>query len=250
MRLNDSIAIVTGAGSGIGAACVERFLSEGAKVAGIDRKVSTQAPNGACRMFSGDVACEASMREIAEQVQGMFGPADIIVNCAALTVSGDTISTTAASFRNVFDVNVVGCVNVCHSFVPLMQKRRGGSIVNVASVNGIVGAPGLSAYAASKGALITLTRTMALELAACGIRVNCVCPASVDTPMLQDAFDRAPDPASARELNRRRHPLGRLGRPQDIANLILFLASDEASWITGGTYLIDGGASIARRWQE
>jgi NAD(P)-dependent dehydrogenase (short-subunit alcohol dehydrogenase family) len=113
-----------------------------------------------------------------------------------------------------------------------------------------VGAPDLSAYAASKGALITLTRTMALELAESNVRVNCVCPASIDTPLLRASFTRTSDPEAARERNRKRHPLGRFGTPEDVANLILFLASDEASWITGGAYVIDGGASIARRWQE
>jgi NAD(P)-dependent dehydrogenase (short-subunit alcohol dehydrogenase family) len=100
------------------------------------------------------------------------------------------------------------------------------------------------------GALITLTRTMALELAESGVHVNCVCPASVDTPLLQASFARTPDPGGARDRNRKRHPLGRFGTPDDVANLVLFLASEEASWITGGTYVIDGGASIARRWKD
>jgi len=131
-----------------------------------------------------------------------------------------------------------------------MQAAQKGSIVVLASITGIVGAPGLSAYAASKGALITWTRTLALELAESQVRVNCVCPASIDTPLLRASFESLPDPQRARQANIKRHPLGRFGTPEDVANLILFLASSEASWITGGTYVIDGGASIARRWQE
>jgi 2-keto-3-deoxy-L-fuconate dehydrogenase len=131
-----------------------------------------------------------------------------------------------------------------------MRSKRSGAFVVMASITGLVGAPGLSAYAASKGALITLTRTLALELAEWQIRVNCVCPASIDTPLLRASFERTADAARARELNIKRHPLGRLGTAEDVANLVLFLASDEAAWITGGTYVIDGGASIARRWEE
>ena len=131
-----------------------------------------------------------------------------------------------------------------------MRERRSGSIVNLSSITGIVGSPGLSAYSASKGALIALTRTMALELAESNIRVNCVCPGSVDTPLLQASFDHAPDPSRARSLNIKRHPLGRIGTPDDVASLVLFLASDQASWITGGTYVIDGGATLARGWRE
>src|SRR5262249_3882084 len=103
-----------------------------------------------------------------------------------------------------------------------------------------------SVYAASKGALVTLAKTMALELADRGVRVNCICPASVDTPMLQFAFARQPDAAEARQRNIRRHPLGRLGTPADVANMALFLASDESSWVTGGIHVIDGGALINR----
>ena len=108
----------------------------------------------------------------------------------------------------------------------------------------------MAAYATSKGAIITFSRTLALEQAENGIRVNCICPASVDTPMLQASFDRTADPQSARINNIKRHPLGRLATPEDVANLVLFLASEESSFITGGTYVVDGGATLARRWLD
>jgi 2-keto-3-deoxy-L-fuconate dehydrogenase len=134
--------------------------------------------------------------------------------------------------------------------IPLMRDAGGGAIVNMSSITGIVGAPGMAAYSTSKGAIITLTRTLALEVAENGIRVNCICPASIDTPMLRASFDRQPDPEAARARNVKRHPLGRLGTADEVASLALFLASDEASFITGGTYVIDGGALLARRWKE
>lgn len=250
MRLAGRIAVVTGAAGGIGKACVELCLREGAKVVALDRSAGPVPDPTRSRAFVCDVASSSAVQEVAAEVRTHVGDPDILVNCAATIVYADTLSTRQDQFRSVFEVNVVGIVNVCQAFVPVMKERRYGAIVNVSSITGIVGAPGLAAYSASKGAIITLTRTMALELAENCIRVNCVCPASVDTPMLQASFDRAPDPSQARQLNIKRHPLGRLGTAADVAYLILFLASDEASWITGGTYVIDGGASIARRWQE
>jgi NAD(P)-dependent dehydrogenase (short-subunit alcohol dehydrogenase family) len=250
MRLAGHIAVITGAASGIGRACVDLFLREGAGVALLDRCHSSLPDAARCVATTVDVASAEEVHGAAEMVRNKLGEPNILVNCAAATAFADTLSTTEADFRSVFDVNVLGILNICQAFVPAMRDRKCGSIVNVSSITGIVGAPGLSAYSASKGAIITLTRTMALEFAESSIRVNCVCPASVDTPLLQASFDRTADPARARELNIKRHPLGHLGKPEDVANLILFLASDEASWITGGTYVIDGGASIARRWQE
>ena len=250
MPLAGRVAVITGAASGIGRACAELFLREGASVALLDR-CSALPPDPAKGVgIICDVVSPQEVRAAALQVQERFGSPDIIVNCAAVAVFADTLSTIPADLRTIFDVNVLGVVNVCQAFVPAMRDRRSGSVVNLSSITGIVGAPGLSAYSASKGAIITLTRTMALELAESNIRVNCVCPASVETPMLQASFDRFSDPAQARAMNIKRHPLGRLGSPKDVANLVLFLASDEASWITGGTYVIDGGASIARRWEE
>lgn len=186
----------------------------------------------------------------AERIKAELGETTILVNCAATTTFAETLATNAADFQRIMEVNVWGAMNASQVFAPGMRHMRHGSIVNIASITGLLGAPGQSAYAASKGALITLSRTLALELAEDNVRVNCVCPASIDTPHLQAAFDRAPNPAKARENNIKRHPLGRLGKPQDVANLVLFLSSEEAGWITGGTYVIDGGASIARRWKE
>ncbi|MGH9633079.1 MAG: SDR family NAD(P)-dependent oxidoreductase, partial [Bryobacteraceae bacterium] len=224
MRLQGHRAVVTGAAGGIGKACAVLFESEGAHVTGLDIA-------SGCDVRSRD-SVEAAARHIEE-------PPDILVNCAAATAFADTLNTTEEDFERIMQVNVWGAINVCQVFAP---KMISGSIVNVSSITGIVGAPGLSAYSASKGALITLTRTLALELAERNIRVNCICPASIDTPMLQASFNRHSDPQHARELNIRRHPLGRLGTPEDVAKLALFLASDDAAWITGGTYVIDGGA--------
>jgi NAD(P)-dependent dehydrogenase (short-subunit alcohol dehydrogenase family) len=234
MRLSGKTAVITGAAGGIGKACSERFTREGARVFGLD--VASQPR---C-----DISAIEDVQRAAAQVAGSGSPANVLVHCAAASTFGQTLETSQADFERIYRVNVIGAVNLVKAFEA--QLESGASIVIVASITGIVGAPGLSAYAASKGALITLSRTLALELAPRQIRVNCVCPASVDTPMLQASFDRQPDPLEARERNIRRHPLGRLGTPEDVANLALFLASDESGWITGATHMVDGGALINR----
>jgi NAD(P)-dependent dehydrogenase (short-subunit alcohol dehydrogenase family) len=244
MRLKGQTAVITGGASEIGAACARRLLEEGATVAALD--LLPKAIEGALSLAC-DVRSTDELLRAAERIKAELGETSILVNCAATTIFAETFATNAADFQRIMEINVWGVMNASQVFAPGMRRTRHGSIVNIASISGLLGAPGMSAYAASKGALITLTRTLALELAEDNVRVNCVCPASIDTPMLQAKFDRAPDPAQARESNVKRHPLGRLGTPQDVANLVLFLSSDEAAWITGGTYVIDGGASIARR---
>jgi 2-keto-3-deoxy-L-fuconate dehydrogenase len=234
MRLSGKTAVITGAAGGIGKACAERFTREGARVFGLD--VAGEPPR--------DISAIEDARCAAAEVTESGSPANVLVHCAAATTFGQTLETSQEDFERIFRVNVIGAVNLVKAFDA--QLGPGGSIVIVASITGIVGAPGLSAYAASKGALLTLSRTLALELAPRQIRVNCVCPASVDTPMLQSSFDRQPDPLEARQRNVPRHPLGRLGTPEDVANLVLFLASDESSWITGATHMVDGGALINR----
>lgn len=247
-RFSGQVAVVSGAASGIGLAVARALAGEGARVAAADLRNGPQ--EAGVTWYCCDVSRAESVRVLADDVRRDLGDPAVLVHSAAVTAFLDTLSTPYEEFERIQRVNVFGAYLLMQAFVPAMRLRRRGSVVLLASITGIVGAPGMSAYSVSKGALITLARTAALELAEDGVRVNCVCPASVDTPMLQASFDRHPDPALARELNRRRHPLGRLGAPEDVARLVLFLASEEASWITGGTYVIDGGALLARRWQD
>jgi 2-keto-3-deoxy-L-fuconate dehydrogenase len=236
MRLAAKTAVITGAASGIGLACARRFADEGARVFSLD---IAAPPPWRC-----DVSRLQDVRDVAAQIAAAGAIPNVLVHCAALGLFGTTLETSDADFERILRVNLFGAVNLVKAFDNVLDE--GASIVFISSINAIVGAPGLSAYAASKGALLTLSRTLALELADRRIRVNCVCPASVDTPLLRASFDRHPDPAAERARNIRRHPLGRIGTPDDVANMVVFLASDEASWITGGTHLVDGGALINR----
>lgn len=247
MRMDKQVVLVTGGAGGIGGATVERMLREGATVASIDKTVHQVEGVFTTTV---DLNSPDELELAADRVRTAIGDPDVVIHCAAASVFGDTVETSDTDMERIFRVNVGTAFRLAKIFAPAMQKKGRGAFVLLSSITGIVGAQGLSAYAASKGALITLTRTLALELAESGIRVNCVCPASIDTPLLRASFARASDPEAARERNRKRHPLGRFGTPEDVANLVLFLASEEASWITGGTYVIDGGASIARRWKD
>ncbi|MGC8792148.1 MAG: SDR family NAD(P)-dependent oxidoreductase [Bryobacteraceae bacterium] len=247
-RFEGAIAVVSGAAGGIGFAVARGLAAEGARVAAVDLKAGPECDG--LHWFACDVSRAELVAGLAGEIRERLGDPSVVVHSAAITTFRNTLSTSYDEFERIQRVNVFGAYLLMQAFVPAMMQRGRGAIVLLASITGIVGAPGLSAYSVSKGALITLARTAALELAEAGIRVNCVCPASVDTPMLRASFEQHPDPELARELNRRRHPLGRLGTPEDVAHLVLFLASEEASWITGSTYVIDGGALLARRWRE
>ncbi|MPZ18223.1 MAG: glucose 1-dehydrogenase [Luteitalea sp.] len=257
MRLADKIAIVTGAGSGIGRAIATRFGREGARVTVVDRSrervdevvAAIQHAGGEALAAVADVTVDAEVGRFVKATTEAAGRLDVLVNCAGVTAFGTVADSPASELDRVLAINLRSIWTVSQACIPHL-RRSGGSIVNMASITGVVGAPGMAAYATSKGAVITLTRTLALEVAEAAIRVNCICPASIDTPMLQASFERQADPSAARARNVKRHPLGRLGTPEDVANLALFLASDEASFITGGTYVIDGGALLARRWQD
>lgn len=232
-------ALVTGAASGIGAAIARRLRAAGARVAGLDLQPAADADEALVADLRSDVG-------VAEAV-ARLGGIDILVHAAAISVHGGTIDTDPAAWADIYDVNVIGAVRLMRHAVPAMRARGGGSILLLSSINAGFATPTLAAYAASKAAIESLTRTAALELAPDAIRVNAIAPASVDTPLLQDSFDRAADPKAARAANILRHPLGRLGTPDDVAELALFLASDRASWITGAIHPLDGGASVTRR---
>jgi NAD(P)-dependent dehydrogenase (short-subunit alcohol dehydrogenase family) len=259
MRLANQVAIITGAGAGIGRASARRFAREGARIVAVDQDapacqaVACEIEQGGGRAIAvpADVSQSAAVEAMVARTVDMFGGPTILFNNAGIASFGALADTPGQELDRVLAVNVRSMWLCARAVIPHMRRRQqGGAIVNMASITGIVGAPGMAAYSISKGAIITLTRTLALEVAEDRIRVNCICPASIATPMLQSSFDRFDDPGEARARNIRRHPLGRLGTPEDVANLALFLASDEAAFITGSTYVIDGGALLARRWQE
>lgn len=240
--LNGRVALVSGAASGIGAAIAARFRTAGARVAGVDLVAAGTTDCGLVADVSSD---DALARAYGETVQRLGHP-DILVHAAAASVPGGTLDTDPADFARIYDVNLIGAVRLMRLCVPAMRERGGGSIILLSSINADFATPSLSAYAATKAAINNLTKTAALEFAP-AIRVNAIAPASIDTPLLRDSFDAAADPAAARAANVARHPLGRLGRAEEVAELALFLASDAAQWITGAIYPIDGGARVARR---
>jgi NAD(P)-dependent dehydrogenase (short-subunit alcohol dehydrogenase family) len=258
MRLKNKVAVITGAGSGIGRASACRFAEEGARVcvvdidaaAGRETAVQVQAAGGFALSLTADVSRSDQVNACIGETEQKLGRIDILYNNAAITSLAPTLTLTDDELDRVLAVNLKSMFYTSRAVLPGMIARKAGVILNNASITGIVGAPGMAAYATSKGAIITLTRTLALEQAENGIRVNCICPASVDTAMLQASFDRTSNPEQARTNNIRRHPLGRFATPLDVANLALFLVSDESAFITGATSVIDGGALLARRWQE
>lgn len=241
--LEGRIALVTGAAGGIGAAIAARFRAEGAKVAGLDLVASPAADLS----VTADLRSDAQLADAHDAVTRAIGAPDLLVHAAAASVGGGVLDTEPADFARLYDVNVIGAVRLLRLCAPAMKARGGGSVVFLSSINGDFATPTLAAYAASKGALNNLTRTAALELAPENIRVNAIAPASIDTPLLRSSYAHTGDVAAALATNAKRHPLGRLGMPGEVAELALFLASDRAGWITGGIYPIDGGAHVTRR---
>ena len=254
-RLKDKVAIVTGAASGIGAACAQRFAAEGAKLVVSD--VSRQACAGVAEALGnmggaafvvapGDVTSRADTEAVVEAARASYGRVDVLVNSAGITTRMVAdVADFEERWRRVIDVNLKGTMLMCHAAVAAMLREgSGGSIVNLASIMGHVGYPpgvglsdGFSPYAQSKGGVVQLTRDLASALGRDGVRVNAVCPGFVDTPLTEVL-------TSDRELSAKlkdAHPLGRIARPEEIANVILFLASDEASFVTGASWLVDGG---------
>lgn len=235
--------LVTGAASGIGAAVVARLRADGARVAALD----IGEASGADASARADLRSAEAVAAAVEALRAALGPFDALVHCAGICPPGSTLDSDDAQWLDVYTVNVLGALRVIREVVPDMRGRGGGSIVLVSSINARFATPGLAAYAASKAALEEMARTAALELAGDQIRVNTIAPASVDTPMLQASFARAADPVAARRSNEQRHPLGRLGTPDDAAELALFLVSPRSGWITGSVFALDGGAGVTRR---
>ncbi len=250
LRLSNHVAVVTGGASGIGRAVAELFLAEGVRVAVWDRT----ATDFASLSLQVDVSDFAAVQEAARQTQAMLGPIDHLVHTAA-TVSGKFgfpfTNLTPADWSRVLDVNVMGMVNVAHALAPAMVERRTGTMVFLASVSGQIGSQTDPPYSASKAANINFAQCLARDLAADGVRVNTVCPGMVQTPLSKSVWkawnDRQPIEEQrsyedwAGEKVVKVVPLGRWQKPQDIANMVVFLSSDRAGEITGQTINVDGG---------
>ncbi|WP_332749692.1 SDR family NAD(P)-dependent oxidoreductase [Sphingomonas sp. RB1R13] len=234
---------MTGGASGIGRATVRRLRDHGVRVAVLDLTFSEE---GNANIVA-DLGSDASVAAAMEKVRATTGLPDIVIHAAAASVSGSVMTTSSADFARLYDVNVIGAARLIRACAPAMIEKGRGSFVMVSSVNARFATPTLAAYAASKAGLENLVMTAAVELAPSGVRVNAVAPASIDTPLLRASFADAPDPQQALRENALRHPLARLGAPEEVAHLIAFLCSIEADWITGGVHPIDGGAHVTRR---
>lgn len=245
MQLENKVALITGGNRGIGLAVAQLFAQAGAQVMLMARdqvrgeSEAERIPHA--KFVQGDVTnAEACRQAVAETAQ-VFGGLDVLVNCAGIIFRNRTVEQiTEEEWDATFNVNVRGTFLMCKYAMPALRERK-GCIVNLSSYVGLVGFRGASAYAASKAAIVNLTRSMALDHAREGVRVNAVCPGSVDTEMIHTAWEQFGDVQAAQKLWAEKHPLGRIARPEEVARAVLFLASAEASFITGTALAVDGG---------
>jgi NAD(P)-dependent dehydrogenase (short-subunit alcohol dehydrogenase family) len=255
MRLTGKRALITGGGTGIGRGTAELFAREGARVMVTGRRRAeleetvrlVEQAGGTAALATGDVARPEDAERMVRETVAAFGGVDVVVNNAGILVRNATVtSVSIEDWRRVIDVDLHGVFLVSRfALMEMVPAGRGGAIVHVSSVAGIVGDPKLAPYNAAKGGVNLLTKNMALDFAPHGIRVNAVCPGRIATPMPRSRLRPGEDWEAVLQAWGKNIPLGRVGRPQDIAQAILFLASEESSWITGTTLVVDGGATIS-----
>jgi len=248
-RLDGKTALVTGAASGIGEAIAHTLAAAGALVYVTDRDaINGERVTGAIRAARGqaeflalDVTAEDDCARVAETIAAKHGALDILINNAGIGHVGTIVTTTGEDLDRLYRVNVRGVFNVTKAFVGQMLARRAGIITNTASVAGLVPIRDRLAYATTKGAIIEMTRCLAIDHATEGLRVNCVCPGRVETPFVAARLKEYPDPEAAYREMSSTQAVGRMGRPEEVAAAVLYLVSDEASFVTGSALMIDGG---------
>lgn len=248
-RLDKKVVFITGAGSGIGASMAGAFASAGAMVILADRdseSVSRRAEEVGGRALALDVTSDDDCKQTAARVREEFGVPDVVINNAGVGAVGNLVTATSDDLDRMYAVNVKGVFQVSKAFLPGMLERGSGNFINLASIGGIVGIRDRVAYCTTKFAVVGLTKSMALDHAADGIRVNCICPGRVETPFVQARIAEYPDPEEARREMSSTQLLGRMIQPDEVASAALYLAADESYMITGTTFLIDGGWSVGR----
>jgi 2-keto-3-deoxy-L-fuconate dehydrogenase len=249
-RLQDKIALVTAAGQGIGRAISEAFIAEGARVIATDLADDKLKDLKAKKLQKLDVRAQDNIDALAKTIAGEFGALDILVNCAGYVANGSVLDCTDKDWDFSFDLNVKSMHRTIKAFLPAMLEKKSGSIVNISSaVSSIRGVPNRYAYGATKAAVIGLTKSVAADFIKQGIRCNAICPGTIESPSLDERIatlskETGKSPGVVRQAFIDRQPMGRLGTAQEVAALALFLASDEASYITGQAHLVDGGMAL------
>jgi len=252
MKLKDKVAIITGAASGIGKAAAVAFSNEGSRVCIIDideengesvlSEIKEQGGNAI--FISADVAKSDDVKSSVDQCFVEFGSIDILINNAAVAIKKNIIELEEHEWDRIINVNLKSMYLYSHLVIPNMIRNGGGVVLNLSSITGLVAVNDLPAYCASKAGVIGLTRAMALDHAGQGVRVNCICPSGIKTAQMEWYFQQAEDPEKERQRVIDLHPVGRMADSSEVANLLVYLSTDEASFITGAVHTIDGGYTI------
>ena len=250
--MSNKVMIVSGGASGLGLAAAEKFAKNGYNIVLIDineqkgKKAEEKIKSmGVDAVFCYcDISNKEQVQKAAQTTKERFGRADVLINNAGLEVRGSILQCTEEDWTRLYDINLKGMYYMTNAFAPMMIAQGKGAVVNTGSILGYRTVGERAAYSSSKGAIDTLTRSMAFDLAANNIRVNCVVPGAIDTPLLRGSINDSPDPAGTEKFLGSKSVFGRMGTSEEVANVMYFLASDEASFVTGAAYFVDGGWSI------